>query len=227
MGIIASLNRALSLSNGNYIARMDSDDFSIDTRIENQLKFLKKNKLDICGGHCEIFDENGMLNSIGIVPLSHITCKLSLFFKVPFFHPSVLIKKSFLEKNNLRYGQSSYRKIEDLDLWIRMFKCGAKFGNIDRVVLRYRLTNGSLSKINNRQIKIETRQILSDFISDPSASFNKIVNELPQKLNSEEKSLVVRYIWYSFKRLNFRNFKLLKDIDNKIILRTILSEILR
>ena len=44
MGLTKSLNKAIKLSKGKYIARMDSDDISVSNRLEKQIEFLKHNK---------------------------------------------------------------------------------------------------------------------------------------------------------------------------------------
>ena len=45
-GIVYTLNRALSIAQGLYVARMDSDDISISTRIEKQIDYIEKYNLD-------------------------------------------------------------------------------------------------------------------------------------------------------------------------------------
>jgi glycosyltransferase involved in cell wall biosynthesis len=47
IGLTKSLNKALSVSNGQYIARQDADDESLDTRIETQLYYIRKYSFDI------------------------------------------------------------------------------------------------------------------------------------------------------------------------------------
>lgn len=47
-GLVYSLNRGISLSQGVYIARMDADDISLPTRLEEQLKYLQ-DKDNLCG----------------------------------------------------------------------------------------------------------------------------------------------------------------------------------
>src|SRR5690606_37410621 len=42
--IAATLNKGISLSHGQFIARMDGDDISKLDRIEKKVKFLKKNR---------------------------------------------------------------------------------------------------------------------------------------------------------------------------------------
>ena len=46
-GIVYSLNKAVALAQGQYIARMDADDVSNIDRLSIQLDYLKSNNLDI------------------------------------------------------------------------------------------------------------------------------------------------------------------------------------
>ena len=59
LGLVKSLNRGLNYSTGDYIARVDADDISKKSRLENQLEFLKKNNLDFVCSNAKIIDENG------------------------------------------------------------------------------------------------------------------------------------------------------------------------
>ena len=43
LGLAKSLNKAIQLSSGEYIARMDADDISYLDRLESELKLLKEN----------------------------------------------------------------------------------------------------------------------------------------------------------------------------------------
>ena len=48
IGLTKSLNVLLEKTQGEYIARQDDDDMSINTRLENQLKIIKTKNLDFC-----------------------------------------------------------------------------------------------------------------------------------------------------------------------------------
>jgi len=226
-GLVYSLNEGILKAKGKYIARMDADDISDPFRLENQLEFIENNNLDICGGHYLLLGKKGKINGLNVVPISHEMCTLSLLFKVPFAHPSVMIRKSFLNNNLLEYGQSKYQKAEDLDLWIRMHKCGARFGNVDKVVLKYRVLEESLSKQNGVLILKETKDMLRQFYKDNQQQISLIIKNLPSVLNAEEKSLLVRYIYYRIKKLDFSHIGLMRKIDKKIIFNSILSEMIR
>ena len=43
LGLVKSLNKAIRLSNGKFIARMDADDYSYPQRFEKQLNLLQNN----------------------------------------------------------------------------------------------------------------------------------------------------------------------------------------
>ena len=172
-GISGALNKGIKEAKGKYIARMDADDISLPTRFEKQIIHMKDSELDICGGHSLLIDSDGTINGIGVMPRSHGLCGLSLMFRVPFPHPSVMIRKSFLTDNSLEYGQSKYLIAEDFDMWVRMFSAGAKFGNIDDIVIQYRVLNNSLSAKSTagsrrdvrslvRMFRVEHKEYLSD-----------------------------------------------------------------
>ena len=56
LGLAKSLNRAIGVASGHYIARMDADDISLPTRFQEQLKFLKRNpNIDLCGTWADLF----------------------------------------------------------------------------------------------------------------------------------------------------------------------------
>ena len=226
-GIVYSLNEGIRLAKGEYIARMDADDISLDFRFEQQLNFIKKNSLDICGGSYLLINEVGNIRGLNIVTSSHIFCTLSMMFGVPFAHPSVLISKKFLVDNNLEYGQSSYKRAEDYDLWVRMHKAGAFFGNVNEVVLKYRITKNSLSIQNRNKIISESRKIRLDFAKKLHFKrFFQITKDDSMLLNYEEETLIVRYLFNNFfKRRKLVDFSCILNINIKIILKIIISEL--
>ena len=59
LGLVKSLNAGLKLCEGQYVARMDADDISRQSRIQDELLYLKKNHLDMIGSYIETIDEHG------------------------------------------------------------------------------------------------------------------------------------------------------------------------
>ena len=226
-GIVGALNIGIDHSKGEFIARMDSDDVCEPLRLEKQIHFLKDNDLDICGGHSLLIDKSGRTDGISISPLNHDTCTLCLGFDVPFFHPTVMFKSSFLLEHNLRYGQSVYKAAEDFDLWIRMHRNGARFGSVDAVLLRYRVLDNSLSR-NNRAMLRDSKALANEFFKKNYAFSLRQVTLISRFGNSFEKALVVRFIWrIVFKKGKLSAVKNLKFISSKIFIHATLSEIVR
>ena len=60
LGLTRSLNKALRLAKGEYIARQDADDISLPQRLEKQVEFLNSNsRTAVVGSWTEVIDEYG------------------------------------------------------------------------------------------------------------------------------------------------------------------------
>ena len=224
-GLISSLNEGIEKSKGEYIARMDADDISLSERFQKQLKLMEQENLDICGGHYLSINNIGEPISLNLTPRGHDLCTLSLTSKVPFAHPSVMIKKSFLEKNDLKYGQSINQKAEDFDLWIRLHEKDAKFSNVNEIIFKYRIIKNSLSKLNDLKIRQETKIMTKNFCKKNKSFIKRILNKKFDNLNFEEESLFIRaYYKLYLKKARFDKLHKLKIFSKKTLLSTIISE---
>ena len=142
-GLTAVLNNLLEeakMIQPEYIARMDADDISHTDRFEKQVKFLKENpELDVIGGAIEEMEYDGILNGKIIqYPLSHHECYEFFATRNPLAHPAVMFRISFFDK--VTSYNASYKKNQDTELWYRAFKAGCKFGNLNDVVLTFRVS---------------------------------------------------------------------------------------
>lgn len=127
-GLHYSLNRAVEISKGKYIARMDIDDISHVDRLKIQVDFLENNaQFDMVGTNAELFDENGVWSNVK-VPASP-TLK-DFYNNSPFIHASMLIRKDKLNKVNGYRVSKETRRAEDYDLWMRMYAAGLRGYNI-------------------------------------------------------------------------------------------------
>lgn len=130
-----SLNRCLKISNGKYIARMDTDDISIDERLEKQVCFLENNpEIDVVGAAIIPFDENGDRD---VRYRKEYPTVLDLKRDVTFFHPTIMMKKTVYDKLNGYKVLNRTIKGQDLDLWFRFFASGFKGANIQEPLLKY------------------------------------------------------------------------------------------
>ena len=120
------------------IARMDSDDISIQNRCEQQLKIFKENPdMDIVGSNiAEFIDNIDNIQAYRILPEQDNEIKKYARRRNPFGHPSIMFKKSkVLEAGNYR----SYYLCEDYDMWVRMIQKNAHCYNIQEILVYMRI----------------------------------------------------------------------------------------
>lgn len=134
-GLAASLNKGLGLCTGEYIARMDTDDVCRLNRFEQQVKFLDSHpEIAIAGSWVNL---TGDWSGTWKTPVSHEDIQCKLIFNSPMAHPSVMMRKSALDKFSLRYDET-LRRIQDYDLWVRASQV-VRMANIPEILLDYRI----------------------------------------------------------------------------------------
>lgn len=126
--IVKTLNFALSMSNGEYIARMDGDDISALDRIEKKVKFLEENKeYDLVGCSMKAIDLDGNIIGQSIHFSNENLLKKTLKYVTPVSHIWVA-RKSLYDKLN---GYRELPGVEDYDFVLRMTSIGLKYTNIE------------------------------------------------------------------------------------------------
>lgn len=143
LGVAKSLNLAFDLSNGNYIARMDSDDVSNDIRIEKQVNILEKYKeYDLVSSNCKKIDEED--NVIGEVNLKVNNEKIKKLLLISNFliHPSWVMRRSLFEELN---GYRNFECSQDYDFLLRMMTKDKNIYLLDEKLIDYRVRENSIS----------------------------------------------------------------------------------
>lgn len=150
-GLAVALNAGLAVARNELIARMDSDDFSLSTRCEKQLKrFEEDNELVLLGTDTAHFIGN-VDNVIQMTKKRPHDCegirKVLRRFS-PFAHPAVMYKKSAV----LTCGgyDPILRRRQDYDLFSRMVNgFNFKAENIPEVLLLFRADEDFLARNKN------------------------------------------------------------------------------
>lgn len=137
-GLGPALNLGITNCSNEFIARMDSDDYSKPNRIEEQFKiFEKKPELGLVGTNVNEF-ENNIENINCRVVLPELNEEIYKYSKrrCPFRHPSLLYKKSaVLKAGNYR----EFYLCEDYDLYVRMISSGCICYNIQQSLVYMRI----------------------------------------------------------------------------------------
>ena len=146
-GLTASLNKAISLSKGEYIARQDADDISLPDRLEKQIKFLENNKdYVLVGSYAYLINEISEQTGIYKLPLTDTEIRWTLLFRNPFCHSTVMIRADCLRNKEIKYNES-IKTAQDYEFWSRIVKFG-KIANIDEALVKYRMHADQLCKLH-------------------------------------------------------------------------------
>ena len=114
LGLTKSLNYLVNQTNGEIIARHDSDDLSHPERIEKQLNIMTKYNLDFCTTRAQIIQNNKITPKFSY----YIPKKIVVKYKNPFIHGTLMIKKRVIVNvgmydENFYYSQD-YKLMTDL-----------------------------------------------------------------------------------------------------------------
>ena len=148
-GLAASLNRALDIARGRYVARLDADDVAFEHRLARQVERLRtRPRVAVVGSAALEVDEAGRPGALHVMPSGPNVVRWAVLFSSPFFHPSVLVERAALERHGLRYD-SEYLESEDYDLWARLLAHESGDNLLEPLVL-YRTHPGQASQRRRR-----------------------------------------------------------------------------
>lgn len=129
VGLGNALKEGMQHCRYELVARMDSDDISVEDRFEKQLALFEKYPDLLAAGSdiAEFIGNKENIVSIRAVPEKHEDICKYLKKRCPLNHVSVMLKKSDVEKAG---GYLHWFYNEDSYLWVRMYLAGCKFANI-------------------------------------------------------------------------------------------------
>lgn len=224
IGLTKSLNIALKSCSGLYIARMDSDDISLPERFEKQIEYLEENpEIVLCGANIAGFSENKILYDSS---LDYYRCKKSeirdihlLFENEGFAHSTFMLRKKFLDENNITYREEILRA-QDFGLTTDCILHGGKIGLVDETLLLYRVHEGQITS-NSYDSQVECQAMIG--YSRIRKSFVSLSNEecwAIARINHESEkyepaiyiSAIKKIIKENKKQKGFNNYLLIREL---------------
>lgn len=134
IGLTKSLNKALKVARGEYIARQDADDVSLPNRFEKQIKYLEKHpEVALLGTSVYLIDEKGKIIGKRMAlakPTFKELCKGNRFS-----HGSVMFEKAVITE--LGGYNELLRYVQDYELWLRIAK-SYEIRNLTQVLYKWR-----------------------------------------------------------------------------------------
>jgi glycosyltransferase involved in cell wall biosynthesis len=118
------------------VAVMDADDLSVPTRFEKQMALIEVGEADVVGAWIREFEyQPGDMEVIRKVPETHEEVWRYAKRRSPMNNVTAMFRKAkYMEAG----GYSTMRSLEDYDLYVRMLLCGAKFRNLQEVLVDVR-----------------------------------------------------------------------------------------
>ena len=152
-GAALSRNNAIEVSNGRWIAFLDSDDLWERDKLQIQLSFMsEKNSVFSCSAY-QVIDENGNVVS------NYDVKKNEFFYKDILKHCSVGCLTAVYDKEKLGkiLMPVEAEKREDFACWLKILKNGEKVDFLHQSLGRYRKSTGSVSANKFKMIKYQWR----------------------------------------------------------------------
>jgi len=200
-----SLNKALSLARGKYVARMDADDICINTRLQTQYDFMESHP-GVSLSSCRFLTlKNGGLSSGGCgLRNDDQSIKALLLVTNPILHPGIIARSEDIKK--LKYD-TTLTCTEDLELWTRMVMSGMKLEILPEYLMVYRLHDKQITETTRERQHKEVVKIQKTY-------FSHLLNQMDEKTED----FYINGVYFREKTDSAklcRFFKLLKSINHQ------------
>jgi glycosyltransferase involved in cell wall biosynthesis len=156
--ISKNLNEGLRLARGNYIARLDDDDYWCDSdKLKKQVVFLEEHPTCVVvGGGTIIVDDGDKERFRYYKPETDKVIRTRALFANPFTHSTVMFRRDIALAVG---GYGDFKNAEDWDLWLKMGERGT-FYNFQEYFVRYLMNDQSKTVIFKRSQSKEILAIL-------------------------------------------------------------------
>ncbi len=207
-GVATSLNLGINAARGEFIARMDADDYSYPERFSKQVHYLEEHPdIVLCGTQYNI-----------ITPGKHYHTKLFckpeeikagfLFFN-HIGHPTVMFRRNAFKNQNWLYDES--QPAEDYHLWMKVIK-KEKIVNLDEVLLDYYVGFGNNITVQKKDVFRDNSLdliagMLKNTLNIDAGKYDRHVFQLTLKPFSGKRDLMLD-LFYLLQEIEEKNKKM-------------------
>ncbi len=160
-GQAVARNRCLALARGKYVATMDGDDTCDPERLKKELECLMSHpEIDFVGTGMTIFDEDGAWGAS--IPKENPEAK-DFTKGMPFCAATCLFRREALEAVGGYREEAKYRRLEDVDLFVRLYAHGFTGMNIREPLYDYREYRATLGRRSLR-VRLKRAVYVSEIV---------------------------------------------------------------
>jgi len=158
IGQSRSLNVGLALARGEYVARIDADDYSFSERLKKQYQYLTKyTEYTLVGTECLVINDSNEKITVRRKYANYEDIVIQALTSSPVNHVSVLMKRDDIL--NAGGYNPDFRILADYELWSRLIIKGLNITNIPEVLTAYTLSESSYGS-RNKDIAIEEKTMI-------------------------------------------------------------------
>lgn len=179
VGLNLTLNRCLAIATGEYIARMDGDDVCVPERFEKQVAFLETHpEYAIVSSGMFLFDEceiwGKVLNKEYPQPRDVVEGS-------SICHAPVMMRKECMDKVGGYTVDKRRLRVEDVDLWIKLYASGYRCYNIQELLYGMRNDQEALNRrkyiyrINSTYVRLQGCKLMGLGLSSKLKAFTPMI----------------------------------------------------
>ncbi len=157
-GLGSALNYGLRQCANEIVARMDSDDLSLPTRMAKQIGVLTRENIDVVGSFiAEFYDDPEDIRNVRDVPENQDSIREFARLRNPMNHVSIVFRKTCVLSSG---GYLDMPFVEDYYLWVRMLLEECKFYNLQEVLILVRTGDDMYRRRSGMTVCISQARLL-------------------------------------------------------------------
>lgn len=166
-----TLNKCASAASGKYLARMDGDDVCALDRFQKEIDVIDNHpEYAVVSCQMNLYDSQGIYRVI-IHP--DIPSPADLIKRSQFCHAGCMMRKDVFDHVGGYSESPDYKRVEDYDLWTRMYQAGYVGFNIQEPLYSMRDDRNALSRrtLENRKNEIRVKKNIMKWFKLPFSNY--------------------------------------------------------